>query len=247
MQTKFFERGGKFYLIAYVDDLGQETIKSLPPREALNSDHIILVAPNKTMEINSKMLQEYFPVDESFIPLSRHKIDRNYGFVIEKKDFKNLLIRVPRKRMEDFSREDGERIKEIFLSKERKILDEIVWVYLVSDTNWVRINPYKFAGEIYGERTLELSREELKRLAYKRLRKNYRIRRDAKIMDASGIPFHIDFILGNETGVVCMEEVEEDKVELLEDLKIFPKFMIVTLHGKKFQSSKVEVKKITEL
>lgn len=68
----------------------------------------------------------------------------------------------------------------------KRAIEDAVSIFIIVDKNWVRINPYKFAAEIFAEKIiLGMSQAEIKRLAYKKLHRTHKVIRDLEIFDAS--------------------------------------------------------------
>jgi hypothetical protein len=255
METKFFERGGEFYLIAYVSEPKTEVIKELNPREVLNSDHILLVAPNRTVEIGREMVVEMFPQrDEDIVKLAREKMDRDYEVHIIKSDYNIFAVRIPRQGAEDFTKEDGDIIKSKVQEIGRGAIEDAVSVFIIADKNWVKINPYRFIAEVFSERIIVgISQAEIKRLAYKKLRRTHKVVRELEILDASGIPYGIDFMAikeGDRQAVFCTESASAEEMEKIETLvrEIGISGVIVTGAKKgESKSDRVQVKTVSEL
>lgn len=255
METKFFERGGEFYLIAYVNEPKTEVIKELNPREVLNSDHVLLVAPNRTVEIGREMVVEMFPQrDEETVKHAREKMERDYDFHIIKSDYNVFAVRIPRQSVEDFTKEDGEIIKTKVHEIGRGAIEDAVSVFIIADKNWVKINPYRFMAEVFSERIIVgMSQAELKRLAHKKLRRTHKVVRDLEIVDASGIPYGIDFMAikeGEKNAVFCIENAGAEEIEKIETLvrEIGISGTVVTGAKKgEVRSDRVQVKTVSEL
>ncbi len=191
IETRLFERGGEFVLIAYVDDPRAETLRDLPRKEVLNSDRIYLVSPSRTVEVDRRLVEKMFPLrlDEA-VTRARWGLERDYG-VGTAEDA--LAIRVPRNSITEFNADDTKAVKEKFKGGKGPHADAAS-VLVIADGAHIRRNPYKFCAEVLAEPVASgLTPAEMARWAWKRLRGKGWIR-GAEVADACGVVHELDLV-----------------------------------------------------
>jgi len=192
--------------------------------------------------------------DEETVKHAMEKMERDYDVRIIKSDYKIFAVRIPRQSVEDFTKEDGDIIKSKVQEIGRGAIEDAVSVFIVADKNWVKINPYRFIAEVFSERIIVgLSQAELKRLAYKKLRRTHKVVRELEVLDASGVPYGIDFMAikgSDRQAVFCTENASAEEIEKIETLvrEIGIGGVIVTGAKKgESKSDRVQVKTVSEL
>lgn len=191
IETRFFERGGEFVLIAYVDDPRVDTLRDLPRMEVLNSDRIYLVSPSRTVEVDRRLVEKMFPLRfDDAVTRSRWNLEREYGVgTVEDA----LAVRIPRKSIVEFNADDTRAVKEKFKAGKGPYADAPS-VLLVADGDHIRLNPYKFWAEVLAESIASgLTRAEMARWAWKRLR-GRGWSRGAEVADACGVVHEVDLV-----------------------------------------------------
>ncbi|MBI4362109.1 MAG: hypothetical protein HY558_02955 [Euryarchaeota archaeon] len=222
---KFFERGGEFYLVAYVAEPKAELLRELPPREVLNSDHILLVGPARTMEIDRRLIPGVVSLREQEAAGEfRQALPRDHGAELRTLGHPILGVRIPRATIREANDEDTRALRAHLREKGKLAYEGAVAVLLIADQDHVRLNPFRFWAEMFDERViLGLSREEMARLAGKRLRSRARgWMRRLEFTDASGVPYTLDYGLpGPEPEAVrCLPEgARADSLEWLRQVR----------------------------
>ena len=152
---EFIIRDGKCYLIIYVEDLQniyrdfKRAIKRVPFKYVENGDYYVLRSGDKSIVLEREVVLDSippFPVNEDHLIGRARKRLEDYK-LLEETVMKNsfLLYKIPRYRVTEIT--DGD--EDLFLSTLSKInLTRYTSVYLVSETDYVRLNPFKLLMEI---------------------------------------------------------------------------------------------------
>lgn len=204
IETRFFERGGEFILIAYVEDPRAETLQDLPRKEVLNADRIYLVSPSRTVEVDRRLVEKMFPLRfEETVTRVRWSLAREYG-VETVEDA--LAVRVPRKSIREFNAEDTRAIKERFKGGKGPYGDAAS-VLIIADGDHIRLNPYRFWAEVLSESVASgFTRAEMARWAWKRLR-GRGWSRGAEVVDGCGVVHELDLVRRRPRGALrCYPE-----------------------------------------
>lgn len=232
IETRFFERGGEFVLMAYVDDPRTEVLRDLPRKELLSADRIYLVGPLRSVEVDKRLVGKLFPVGEGDLARrARSRLDREYGTGMVEDV---LAVRIPRSSVDGFRAEDAAAIRERFRGSKAGY-EEAVAALLVSDADHLRLNIYRFWAEAGVEPVpLGLTRAEMARWAWRRLRGRGWLR-SAEAVDGCGVAHEVDLVRRSPRAALrCYVEASPDDVDsfarLAEALR-FPEGLAVVSGG----------------
>ncbi len=244
ISTEFIEHSGEYVLIVNTDEkvsLSRDLpaiIGSLNLKEVLNCDRLILAGGNSRVKVDRQMFSDLLPRSENegvFVDRARGLIKRDYGLDVTIKDgYSVLTIRIPINDVAEFADKDSDNLKSIVRGQlPHHIMNEVVSVYLISDSNYVRLNPYSFFEEMLSaegggcEESIELpdmgkvrprlvegkdgiifgvSEEEMRGLARKYLTRKLKLEvlENVLVVDQFGVEYNVDFVgLGDNYRVLA--------------------------------------------
>ncbi len=218
---EFLIRDGKCYLTIYVEELlniyrdFKRAIKKIPFKFVENGDYFVLRSGEKSIVLEREVVLDSippFPVNEEHLIAKSGKKLEDYKLseeTIMKNSF--LLFKIPREKVVEFTESD----ENILLSALAKVdLTRYTSIFLISRTDFVRLNPFKLLMEI---RRREKRGEELI--------KKYRGERpgalkDYVYSDIYGTILNVDLIDRNrEEMVIMLPEVTPEIQKALEKIK----------------------------
>ncbi len=217
---EFLIRDGKCYLTIYVEELVniyrdfKRAIKRIPFKFVENGDYFVLKSGEKSIVLEREVVLDSippYPVDEDhLIAKSRKKLEDHTP--AEETIMKNtfLLFKIPRERVVEFTEGD----ENIFLSKLSKVdLTRYTSVFLISRTDFVRLNPFRLLMEI--KKREKKGEEVIKKIS----RERPGALKDYVYSDINGTVINIDLIDRERSEmVVTLPEVTPEIQKALEKI-----------------------------